>query len=153
MEGVEVMEYLSVGFQEFDMKESLFVIQLKLKKKLEKKKKLGGFEILGLSLFVFCVVKCKGYRIFILIQRKILLFILVGYDVVVMVWMGFGKMVVFLILMIEKLVEYLNNVGVRVVILFFFREFVLQIFKFCKEFSKYIDLKIVILVGGDSMEV
>lgn len=54
-----------------------------------------------------------------------MLFILVGYDVVVMVWMGFGKMVVFLILMIEKLVEYLNNVGVRVVILFFFREFVL----------------------------
>lgn len=63
MEGIEAMEYRNVGFQEFDVKKSQSAIELKLKKKLEKKKKSRGFETLGLSLTMFCAVKGKGYRI------------------------------------------------------------------------------------------
>lgn len=152
MEGVEAMEYPSAGFQEFDMKESLSATQLKLKKKLEKKKKSGGFETLGLSLPVFRAVKRKGYRIPTPIQRKTLPLILAGYDVVAMARTGSGKTAAFLIPMIEKLVEHSNNAGARAVILSPSRELALQTFKFCKELSKYTDLKIAILVGGDSME-
>lgn len=48
-----------------------------------------------------------------------------GKDVVVMVRIGSGKIVVFLILMFEKFKIYIVKFGVRGFILFFIRELVL----------------------------
>lgn len=157
MDGMEedthmAMEFPSGGVQEFDLRENLSATQQKLKKQLEKKKKSGGFETLGLSLPVFRAVKRKGYRIPTPIQRKTLPLILAGYDVVAMARTGSGKTAAFLIPMIQKLVEHSNKAGARAVILSPSRELALQTFKFCKELIKYTDLKVAILVGGDSME-
>ncbi|KAH9557438.1 hypothetical protein CY35_07G084300 [Sphagnum magellanicum] len=140
------------GFQEFSMNETLSATQLKIQKKERKKAKSGGFETLGLSLPVFRAIKRKGYRIPTPIQRKTLPLILAGYDVVAMARTGSGKTAAFLIPMLEKLKGHSTKSGARAVILSPSRELALQTFKFCKELGKYTDLKMSILVGGDSME-
>ncbi|CAK9879987.1 unnamed protein product [Sphagnum jensenii] len=134
------------------MNETLSANQLKIQKKERKKAKSGGFETLGLSLPVFRAIKRKGYRIPTPIQRKTLPLILAGYDVVAMARTGSGKTAAFLIPMLEKLKGHSTKSGARAVILSPSRELALQTFKFCKELGKYTDLKMSILVGGDSME-
>ncbi|CAM6059125.1 unnamed protein product [Sphagnum tenellum] len=134
------------------MNETLSATQLKIQKKERKKAKSGGFETLGLSLPVFRAIKRKGYRIPTPIQRKTLPLILAGYDVVAMARTGSGKTAAFLIPMLEKLKGHSTKSGARAVILSPSRELALQTFKFCKELGKYTDLKMSILVGGDSME-
>jgi ATP-dependent RNA helicase DDX54/DBP10 len=140
------------GFQDFSMNDTLSATQLKIQKKERKKAKSGGFETLGLSLPVFRAIKRKGYRIPTPIQRKTLPLILAGYDVVAMARTGSGKTAAFLIPMLEKLKGHSTKSGARAVILSPSRELALQTFKFCKELGKYTDLKMSILVGGDSME-
>lgn len=69
-----------------------------------------------------------------------------------MVCIGLGKIVVFVIFMIECLKGYSFKVGVRVLIFLLFCELVLQILKVVKELGCGIDLKMIFFVGGDSLE-
>jgi ATP-dependent RNA helicase DDX54/DBP10 len=125
---------------------------LKRREKQKKAAKSGGFESLGLSLNVFRGVKRKGYRIPTPIQRKAMPLILSGADVVAMARTGSGKTAAFLVPMLEKLNQHVPQGGVRALVLSPTRDLALQTLKFTKELGRYTDLRISLLVGGDSME-
>ncbi|XP_059630585.1 putative DEAD-box ATP-dependent RNA helicase 29 isoform X2 [Cornus florida] len=120
--------------------------------KQKKKAKSGGFESLGLSPSVFRGVKRKGYRVPTPIQRKTMPLILAGHDVVAMARTGSGKTAAFLVPMLEKLKQHVPQSGVRALILSPTRDLALQTLKFTKELGRFTDLRISLLVGGDSME-
>ncbi|PIN14127.1 ATP-dependent RNA helicase [Handroanthus impetiginosus] len=126
--------------------------ELKKKQKQSKKSKSGGFESLGLSPNVYNGVKKKGYRVPTPIQRKTMPLIISGYDVVAMARTGSGKTAAFLIPMLQKLHHHVPQAGVRALILSPTRDLALQTFKFAKELGRFTDLRVSLLVGGDSME-
>ncbi|KAL4035848.1 hypothetical protein IC575_004556 [Cucumis melo] len=126
--------------------------ELKRKEKQQKKAKSGGFESLGLSPNVFRGIKRKGYRVPTPIQRKTMPLILSGADVVAMARTGSGKTAAFLVPMLERLKQHEPQGGVRALILSPTRDLALQTLKFTKELGKFTDLRISLLVGGDSME-
>ncbi|OVA10780.1 Helicase [Macleaya cordata] len=120
--------------------------------KQNKKAKSGGFESLGLSPNVYRGVKRKGYRVPTPIQRKTMPLILSGSDVVAMARTGSGKTAAFLVPMLERLKQHVPQGGVRALILSPTRDLSLQTLKFAKELGRFTDLRISLLVGGDSME-
>ncbi|XP_047334167.1 putative DEAD-box ATP-dependent RNA helicase 29 [Impatiens glandulifera] len=126
--------------------------ELKRKEEKQKKAKSGGFESLGLSSNVFRGIKRKGYRVPTPIQRKTMPIILTGVDVVAMARTGSGKTAAFLIPMLERLRQHVPQAGVRALILSPTRDLALQTLKFTKELGRFIDLRISLLVGGDSMQ-
>ncbi|XP_022147370.1 putative DEAD-box ATP-dependent RNA helicase 29 [Momordica charantia] len=126
--------------------------ELKRREKQQKKAKSGGFESLGLSPNVFRGIKRKGYRVPTPIQRKTMPLILSGADVVAMARTGSGKTAAFLVPMLERLKQHDPQGGVRALILSPTRDLALQTLKFTKELGKFTDLRISLLVGGDSME-
>ncbi|KAG6671715.1 hypothetical protein I3842_16G017700 [Carya illinoinensis] len=126
--------------------------ELKRKEKLKKKAKSGGFESLGLSSNVFRGIKRKGYKVPTPIQRKTMPLILAGADVVAMARTGSGKTAAFLVPMIERLRQHTPQGGARALVLSPTRDLALQTLKFAKELGRFTDLRISLLVGGDSME-
>ncbi|XVF39171.1 hypothetical protein PTKIN_Ptkin01aG0014000 [Pterospermum kingtungense] len=126
--------------------------ELKRKQMEKKKAKSGGFESLNLSPNVYRGIKRKGYRVPTPIQRKTMPLILAGQDVVAMARTGSGKTAAFLLPMLEKLKQHVPQGGVRALILSPTRDLALQTLKFTKELGKFTDLRISLLVGGDSME-
>ncbi|KAJ4841689.1 putative DEAD-box ATP-dependent RNA helicase 29 [Turnera subulata] len=126
--------------------------ELKRKQALKKKAKSGGFESLNLSPNVYNGIKRKGYRVPTPIQRKTMPIILGGADVVAMARTGSGKTAAFLVPMLEKLKQHLPQGGVRALILSPTRDLALQTLKFTKELGRFTDIRISLLVGGDSME-
>ncbi|XP_039023255.1 putative DEAD-box ATP-dependent RNA helicase 29 [Hibiscus syriacus] len=126
--------------------------ELKRKQKEKKKAKSGGFESLNLSPNVYRGIKRKGYGVPTPIQRKTMPLILAGSDVVAMARTGSGKTAAFLVPMLEKLKQHVPQGGVRALILSPTRDLALQTLKFTKELGKFTDLRISLLVGGDSME-
>ncbi|WCJ41235.1 DEAD-box ATP-dependent RNA helicase 29 [Euphorbia peplus] len=126
--------------------------ELKHKQNIKKKAKSGGFESLKLSHNVYRGIKRKGYRVPTPIQRKTMPLILSGADVVAMARTGSGKTAAFLIPMLERLKQHDSQAGVRALILSPTRDLALQTLKFAKELGRFTDLRISLLVGGDSME-
>ncbi|XP_054819629.1 putative DEAD-box ATP-dependent RNA helicase 29 isoform X1 [Prosopis cineraria] len=126
--------------------------ELKRKEKQQKKAKSGGFESLGLSPNVYRGIKRKGYKVPTPIQRKTMPIILSGADVVAMARTGSGKTAAFLVPMLERLNQHLPQGGVRALILSPTRDLALQTLKFTKELGHFTDLRVSLLVGGDSME-
>ncbi|RVW21149.1 putative DEAD-box ATP-dependent RNA helicase 29 [Vitis vinifera] len=126
--------------------------ELKRREKQKKKARSGGFESLGLSPNVYRAIKRKGYRVPTPIQRKTMPLILSGCDVVAMARTGSGKTAAFLIPMLERLKQHVPQTGVRALILSPTRDLALQTLKFTKELARYTDVRISLLVGGDSME-
>ncbi|CAD5317424.1 unnamed protein product [Arabidopsis thaliana] len=128
------------------------VTELHRKEKQKKKGKSGGFESLNLGPNVFNAIKKKGYKVPTPIQRKTMPLILSGVDVVAMARTGSGKTAAFLIPMLEKLKQHVPQGGVRALILSPTRDLAEQTLKFTKELGKFTDLRVSLLVGGDSME-
>ncbi|KAH0722151.1 hypothetical protein KY289_005195 [Solanum tuberosum] len=126
--------------------------ELKRREKQKKKAKSGGFESLGLSSNIFRGIKRKGYRVPTPIQRKTMPLILSGFDVVAMARTGSGKTAAFLVPMLEKLKQHVPQAGVRALILSPTRDLALQTLKFTKELGRFTDIRVSLLVGGDSME-
>ncbi|KAL9303683.1 hypothetical protein ACSQ67_020946 [Phaseolus vulgaris] len=120
--------------------------------KKKKNAKSGGFESLGLSPNVFRGIKRKGYKVPTPIQRKTMPLILSGSDVVAMARTGSGKTAAFLVPMIHRLNQHIPQSGVRALILSPTRDLALQTLKFTKELAHFSDLRVSLLVGGDSME-
>lgn len=54
--------------------------------------------------------------------------------------------------MFERLKEHSSRVGVRALILAPTRELALQTLRFAKQMGRFTDLRISLIVGGDSME-
>ncbi|RDX69156.1 putative DEAD-box ATP-dependent RNA helicase 29 [Mucuna pruriens] len=124
----------------------------KNKKHKNKNAKSGGFESLGLNPNVFRGIKRKGYKVPTPIQRKTMPLILSGSDVVAMARTGSGKTAAFLVPMLHRLNQHLPQSGVRALILSPTRDLALQTLKFTKELGHFTDLRVSLLVGGDSME-
>ncbi|MED6198651.1 putative DEAD-box ATP-dependent RNA helicase 29 [Stylosanthes scabra] len=126
------------------------------KKRIEKLKKKskssGGFESLNLNPNVFKAIKRKGYKVPTPIQRKTMPLILSGHDVVAMARTGSGKTAAFLVPMLHRLNQHVPQAGVRALILSPTRDLALQTLKFTKELGHFTDLRVSLLVGGDSME-
>ncbi|KAK9993793.1 hypothetical protein SO802_023496 [Lithocarpus litseifolius] len=120
--------------------------------KQKKKAKSGGFESLNLSPDVYRGIKRKGYKVPTPIQRKTMPIILSGSDVVAMARTGSGKTAAFLVPMLERLRQHVPQGGVRALILSPTRDLALQTLKFAQELGRFTDLRISLLVGGDSME-
>ena len=118
----------------------------------KKKSKGGGFQSLGLSYPIFKAVLKQGYHVPTPIQRKTMPIILSGKDVVAMARTGSGKTAAFLVPMLEKLKAHCAKTGARGLVLSPTRELAMQTFKFARQFAKFTDLRISMILGGDSME-
>ncbi|PNY07872.1 DEAD-box ATP-dependent RNA helicase 29-like protein [Trifolium pratense] len=121
-------------------------------KKKKNNKGQGGFETLGLNPNVFRGIRNKGYKVPTPIQRKTMPLILSGVDVVAMARTGSGKTAAFLVPMLHRLNQHIPQGGVRGLILSPTRDLALQTLKFTQELGRYTDLRVSLLVGGDSME-
>lgn len=117
------------------------------------KKILKGFAALGFkSTTLLKNVSKKGFKQPTPIQRKTIPLILQRKDVVAMARTGSGKTAAFILPLIEKLKQHSAKIGVRAVILSPSRELALQTWKIFKEFTKNMNLRSVLLTGGDSLE-
>ncbi|XP_035912166.1 ATP-dependent RNA helicase DDX54 [Anopheles stephensi] len=118
------------------------------------KKKSGGFQAMGLSAPVLKGILKMGYKIPTPIQRKTIPLIMDGRDVVAMAKTGSGKTGCFLIPMFEKLKqrEAKAGGGARALILSPTRELAIQTYKFLKHLGRFMDLKSILVLGGDSMD-
>ncbi|XP_067644860.1 ATP-dependent RNA helicase DDX54 [Eurosta solidaginis] len=120
--------------------------------KQKKSKKGGGFQSMGLSFNIIKGITKRGYKIPTPIQRKTIPLILEGRDVVAMAKTGSGKTACFLIPMFEKLQTREPTKGARALILSPTRELAVQTYKFIKELGRFMDLKTILVLGGDSMD-
>lgn len=107
---------------------------------------------MGLSYPVYSGVMKRGYKVPTPIQRKTIPIILENRDVVAMAKTGSGKTACFLIPLFEKLKIHRPDTGPRALILSPTRELAIQTFKFIKDLGKFMDLKTVLILGGDSMD-
>ena len=122
-------------------------------KQNQKKKKSGGFQSMGLSQEAFRGVIKKGYRVPTPIQRKTIPLILEGRDLVAMARTGSGKTAAFLVPMFHKIRSGASGKkGVRAVIFSPTRELALQTLKFSRDLGRFSGLRIVCVLGGESME-
>ena len=115
-------------------------------------KKAGAFQTMGLNANLLKAVTRKGFSVPTPIQRKTIPLILDGQDVVGMARTGSGKTAAFVIPMIERLKSHSAKVGARAIVLSPSRELALQTLKVIKELGKGTDLRMTLLVGGDSLE-
>ena len=146
---------LAVEESEEDEDEAIIAAtQAAVNRKNESKtaKKAGAFQTMGLNANLLKAVTRKGFSVPTPIQRKTIPMILDGQDVVGMARTGSGKTAAFVIPMIEKLKSHSAKVGARAVVLSPSRELALQTLKVLKDFSKGTDLRMALLVGGDSLE-
>lgn len=120
--------------------------------KRKKKAKGGGFQSFGLSKPIFRAILKQGYKLPTPIQRKSIPIIMSGKDVVAMARTGSGKTAAFLLPLLEKLKVHSAKTGARGLILSPTRELAIQTYKFAKEFARFTDLKIALILGGDSIE-
>lgn len=115
----------------------------------KQKTKVGQFQGMGLSYPVIKGITKRGYKIPTPVQRKTIPLIMEGRDVVAMAKTGSGKTACFLIPMFEKLQSRQPTVNARALILSPTRELAIQTFKFIKEIGKFMDLKTILVLGGD----
>ncbi|CAM9214411.1 unnamed protein product, partial [Hapterophycus canaliculatus] len=116
------------------------------------KPKVGSFQAMGLSQDLFRGIMAMGYKVPTPVQRKSLPVTLAGADVVVMARTGSGKTAAFLIPVLEKLGSHSHKMGARSIILSPTRELAVQTLTFARKMSKLKDLRMALLVGGDSMD-
>ncbi|XP_076066915.1 ATP-dependent RNA helicase DDX54 [Oratosquilla oratoria] len=117
-----------------------------------KKKKSGGFQVMGLSHNVYRGIMKKGYKVPTPIQRKTIPVILERRDVVAMARTGSGKTACFLIPLFERLKMHMAKAGARALILSPTRELALQTLKFTRDIGKFTGLRAAVILGGDSIE-
>ncbi|XP_055386129.1 ATP-dependent RNA helicase DDX54 [Condylostylus longicornis] len=131
-------------------KQSSNNVDIKIAK--NKNKKSGGFQCMGLSKDLLKGIVKRGYKLPTPVQRKTIPLILEGRDVVAMAKTGSGKTACFLIPLFEKLKRRDPTKGARALILTPTRELAIQTYKFIKELGKFMDLKTILVLGGDSMD-
>ncbi|XP_039487324.1 ATP-dependent RNA helicase DDX54 [Drosophila santomea] len=121
-------------------------------KSKSKKNKSGGFQSMGLGFELIKGITKRGYKVPTPIQRKTIPLILEGRDVVAMAKTGSGKTACFLIPLFEKLQRREPTKGARALILSPTRELAVQTYKFIKELGRFMELKTILVLGGDSMD-
>lgn len=96
------------------------------------------------------VFQDKGFICLIVIQVVVILFVFDGCDIFGLVLIGIGKMVVYLLLVLQYLFDFLcKKFGLLCIfILMLICELVMQVVDYVCELVKYIYLDIVIIIGG-----
>jgi ATP-dependent RNA helicase DDX54/DBP10 len=119
---------------------------------LKKKQKANAFNVMDLEKDLLSGLNRMGYKVPTPVQRKTLPIALAGMDAVCMARTGSGKTAAFLIPMLQKIGKHESAAGVRGVILSPTRELAVQTFRFAKDMAKFMDLRIVSIIGGDPLE-
>ncbi|KAI1826514.1 ATP-dependent RNA helicase DBP10 [Xylaria intraflava] len=114
-------------------------------------KKGGGFQSMGLSGNLLRAITKKGFKVPTPIQRKTIPLILQRKDLLAMARTGSGKTAAFLIPMVQTLKAHSATMGARALILSPSRELAIQTLSVTKELTRGTDLKIMLCVGGDSL--
>ncbi|KAI2628370.1 ATP-dependent RNA helicase DBP10 [Xylaria nigripes] len=114
-------------------------------------KKGGGFQSMGLNGNLLRAITKKGFKVPTPIQRKTIPLILQRKDLLAMARTGSGKTAAFLIPMVQKLKTHSATVGARALVLSPSRELAIQTLSVTKELTRGTDLKIMLCVGGDSL--
>lgn len=96
------------------------------------------------------VFQDKGFICLIVIQVVVILFVFDGCDVFGFVLIGIGKMVVYLLLVLQYLFDFLcKKFGLLCILIFILIcELVMQVVDYVCELVKYMYLDIVIIIGG-----
>lgn len=118
----------------------------------EKKKSGGSFKSMGLSPHLQKSIMRKGYLNPTPIQRRTIPLLLQGRDVVAMARTGSGKTAAFAIPLVQKLQSHSPKIGVRALVLAPTRELALQSSAVISQLGKHSDLRVVCIVGGESLE-
>lgn len=114
--------------------------------------KHGSFQSMGLNRELLNGLNRMGYKIPTPVQRKTLPLALAGMDVVCMARTGSGKTAAFLLPLLQRLNGKHDPKGVRGIVLSPTRELAMQTFKFTKDMSKFTDLRVISLIGGDPLD-
>ena len=114
--------------------------------------KTGSFQSMGLNRELLNGLNRMGYNIPTPVQRKALPLALAGMDVVCMARTGSGKTAAFLLPLLQRLNGKHDPKGVRGVVLSPTRELAMQTFRFTKDMSKFTDLRVISLIGGDPLD-
>eukprot|EP01083_Nonionella_stella_P288396 981383_1 len=117
-----------------------------------KRRAIGTFQKMGLHSNLLRAIQQMGYRLPTPIQRKSIPTILDGHDIIAMARTGSGKSAAFLIPLISNLESHSTRIGCRGLILSPTRDLALQTAKFAKQLCKYTDLRICVIIGGESVE-
>lgn len=116
------------------------------------RKSVGTFFKMGLEPKIMEGVKACRYRLPTPIQRKCIPVALDGHDIVAMARTGSGKTAAFLIPLLQHLKTHCQKIGVRAIILAPTRELAVQTQKFASKLSRYTDIRICVIVGGEPVE-
>jgi ATP-dependent RNA helicase DDX54/DBP10 len=116
-----------------------------------RKESSGAFKSLGITDNLLKAICSLGYRLPTSIQRKAIPLLLSGKDMIAMARTGSGKTAAFLIPVIQRLESHSTTVGIRAIIISPTRDLALQTTSFAKKLSKFTNLRIATIVGGESM--
>lgn len=119
--------------------------------KKSRRHQMGTFQKMKLDPDLHKAIVHMGYRMPTPIQRKCIPLILDGHDVCAMARTGSGKSAAFLIPLMANLKSHQTKVGARALILSPTRDLALQTAKFAKEMSKFLSLRICLVIGGEAV--
>ena len=111
-----------------------------------------SFEKLGIFKPLLDAVNDLGYKEPTLVQKRAIPVILSKKDIFATAQTGTGKTAAFALPILQKLRKPSEGSGVRAVILSPTRELSIQIYDDIVKFSKYMDVKTTILVGGKDLQ-
>lgn len=127
-------------------------LQSNKKNILKNNKKAKGFRAFNLNENIINAIKKIGYKFPTPIQRRTIPDIISGFNIIAHSRTGSGKTAAFILPIINQLKEHSKVVGARCLILSPTRELAHQTLSFCKKLTKFMDLRIALLVGGNEFE-
>jgi ATP-dependent RNA helicase RhlE len=111
-----------------------------------------SFEKLGIIKPLLDAVKDLGYEEPTLVQNRAIPIVLAKKDIFATAQTGTGKTAAFALPILQKLRKHEEGKGVRAVILSPTRELSIQIHDDIVAYSKYLDIKTMVLVGGKDLQ-
>jgi len=119
---------------------------------MKRKLKAGSFNAMDLDKNLVQGLTRMQYKVPTPVQRKTLPVALAGMDAVCMARTGSGKTAAFLIPFFQRFPTHDSTAGIRGIVLSPTRELAVQTFRFAKDMAKFMDLRVVSIIGGDPLE-
>jgi len=111
-----------------------------------------SFEKLGIIKPLLSAIEEMGYKEPTLIQHRAIPLVLAKKDIFATAQTGTGKTAAFGLPLLQKLRKPKEGSGVRAVILSPTRELTIQIYEDMTQYAKYLDINIMMLVGGKDLD-
>jgi ATP-dependent RNA helicase DDX54/DBP10 len=118
----------------------------------QKKVNKNTFQKFGFCYELYKALVYKGFRNALPIQKKAIPIIMEGRDAIISSRTGSGKTLAYVLPMINRLKCHSQIIGARSLILIPTRELALQVASVLKDFTKFTDIRYVLLLGGHSYE-